>query len=71
MARLALFQFLLTSSEGRVDEAREEAERKHGPLKQMQFLVTDNGSSFVARRFRQHLPTPHGRAGGRRRERRR
>lgn len=31
--------------------AREEAERMHGPLKQKPFLVTDNGSSFLARRF--------------------
>lgn len=31
--------------------AREEAERIHGPLKKRPFLVTDNGSSFMARRF--------------------
>ena len=31
--------------------AREEAERIHGPLKKPPFLVTDNGSSFLARRF--------------------
>lgn len=31
--------------------ARAEAERIHGPLEKRPFLVTDNGSSFVARRF--------------------
>lgn len=31
--------------------AREEAERLGGPLKKRPFLVTDNGSSFLARRF--------------------
>lgn len=31
--------------------AREEAERIHGPLAKSPFLVTDNGSSFIARRF--------------------
>lgn len=31
--------------------AREEAERIHGPLQNRPFLVTDNGSSFIARRF--------------------
>jgi len=31
--------------------ARAEAERIHGPLGKMPFLVTDNGSSFIARRF--------------------
>ena len=32
--------------------AREEAERVHGPLPFPPFLVTDNGSSFLARKFR-------------------
>jgi len=32
-------------------EARQEAERLHGPLAKMPFLVTDNGPSFLARRF--------------------
>jgi transposase InsO family protein len=32
-------------------EARAEAERIHGPLQKTPFLVTDNGSSFIARRF--------------------
>jgi putative transposase len=31
--------------------ARAEAERIHGPLAKPPFLVTDNGSSFIARRF--------------------
>lgn len=31
--------------------AREEAERIHGPLSKRPFLVTDNGPSFIARRF--------------------
>jgi putative transposase len=31
--------------------AREEAQRIHGPLTKLPFLVTDNGSSFIARRF--------------------
>jgi transposase InsO family protein len=32
-------------------EARAEAERRCGPLTKRPFLVTDNGSSFIARRF--------------------
>jgi transposase InsO family protein len=32
-------------------EARQEAERLHGPLEKPPFLVTDNGPSFLARRF--------------------
>ncbi|MFW6033299.1 MAG: DDE-type integrase/transposase/recombinase [Phycisphaeraceae bacterium] len=32
-------------------QARQEAERIHGPLGRPPFLVTDNGSSFIARRF--------------------
>ena len=35
--------------------ARAEAERIHGPLEPIPFLVTDNGSSFLARRFRAYL----------------
>ncbi len=31
--------------------ARQEAERLHGPLARRPFLVTDNGSSFIAKRF--------------------
>lgn len=31
--------------------AKAEAERLHGPLEHTPFLVTDNGSSFIARRF--------------------
>ena len=38
-----------------LDVAREEAERHHGPLERPPFLVTDNGSSFLAKRFRRHI----------------
>ena len=38
-----------------LDLARQEAERIHGPLRQLPFLVTDNGPSFIARYFRQHV----------------
>lgn len=47
----------LTSSYSAVEAAyglklaRQEAERLHGPLTKCPFLVTDNGSSFIARRF--------------------
>ena len=35
--------------------AREEAERLCGPLQQEPHLVTDNGSSFIAKRFQSYL----------------
>ncbi len=38
-----------------LDAARAEAERLHGPLKKTPFLVTDNGSSFLARSFQRHI----------------
>jgi len=38
-----------------LDQARAEAERCCGPLTKPPFLVTDNGSSFIARRFVQHV----------------
>jgi putative transposase len=38
-----------------LDEARAEAERWHGPLVKTPFLVTDNGPSFIARRFQGHI----------------
>jgi putative transposase len=38
-----------------LDAARAEAERWHGPLAKTPFLVTDNGSSFLARHFRAHI----------------
>jgi putative transposase len=47
----------LTNSYGAVEAihalglARKEAERLHGPLAKAPFLVTDNGSSFIAKRF--------------------
>jgi len=34
-----------------LQQARQEAERLHGPLTKPPFLVTDNGPSFLARRF--------------------
>jgi transposase InsO family protein len=36
-------------------DARAEAERIHGALAKPPFLVTDNGSSFVAKRFARHV----------------
>jgi len=36
-------------------EARTEAEGLCGPLAKPPFLVTDNGSSFIARRFNEHV----------------
>jgi len=38
-----------------LDLARVEAERVSGPLAKPPFLVTDNGSCFLAHRFRDHL----------------
>jgi transposase InsO family protein len=38
-----------------LDAARQEAERHHGPLLKTPFLVTDNGSSFLAKRFQRHI----------------
>jgi len=38
-----------------LDLARSRAEAIHGPLARTPFLVTDNGSSFTARRFRGHI----------------
>lgn len=38
-----------------IDAARAEAERLHGPLPKPPFLVTDNGSSFLARAFQRHI----------------
>jgi len=51
----------LTSSYSAVEvnaalaKAKAEAERIHGPLKKMPFLVTDNGSSFIARKFNRFI----------------
>ena len=36
-------------------DARAEAERLHGPLEKEPFLVTDNGTSFISRRFKSHV----------------
>jgi putative transposase len=38
-----------------LDLARAEAERIHGPLEKTPFLVTDNGPSFIAKRFHRHI----------------
>lgn len=38
-----------------IDQARAEAERIHGPLAKPPILVTDNGSNFLARKFRAHI----------------
>jgi transposase InsO family protein len=38
-----------------LDLARIEAEDIHGPLRKRPFLVTDNGSSFIAKRFISHI----------------
>jgi transposase InsO family protein len=38
-----------------LEEARAEAERLCGPLSKRPFLVTDNGPSFIARRFGEHV----------------
>lgn len=38
-----------------LDRARREAERLCGPLEKRPFLVTDNGPSFLAKRFYQHI----------------
>jgi putative transposase len=38
-----------------LDRARAEAERRCGPLTKPPFLVTDNGSSFIAKRFVRHV----------------
>lgn len=38
-----------------LDQARAEAERLHGPLTKNPFLVTDNGSSFLARYLQAHI----------------
>lgn len=38
-----------------IDKARAEAERICGPLTSQPILVTDNGSSFLAKRFKAHI----------------
>ncbi len=39
--------------------ARQEAERIHGPLSKTPFLVTDNGSTFIARRFNEYVQSAY------------
>ena len=38
-----------------VDDAIAEVERLHGSLQRVPILVTDNGSNFLARKFREHI----------------
>ena len=38
-----------------MEQAKREAQRIHGPLEHEPHLVTDNGSSFIARRFKAYL----------------
>ncbi len=38
-----------------IDLARAEAERIHGPLEKIPFLVTDNGPTFIAKKFYRHI----------------
>lgn len=38
-----------------IDLARTEAERIHGPLEKIPFLVTDNGPTFIAKKFYRHI----------------
>jgi putative transposase len=38
-----------------LDQAKQEAQRIHGPLTRPPFIVTDNGPSFTARRFVRHV----------------
>lgn len=38
-----------------IEKAKTEAERLHGPLRRRPTLVTDNGSSFLSRRFLGHI----------------
>ena len=40
---------------GVLDMARHEAQRICGPLEKIPFLVTDNGPSFIAKRFYKHI----------------
>jgi len=49
------WSYCATEAMAALDEARAEAERLTGPLKKPPFLVTDNGSSFIAKRFRKHV----------------
>lgn len=49
------WSYCATEAIAAVEEARREAERLTGPLSQPPFLLTDNGSSFIAKRFRKHV----------------
>jgi hypothetical protein len=43
-----------------IDRAVSEAKRRYGKLEKMPFLVTDNGSSFLAKRFNAHIKDQFG-----------
>jgi transposase InsO family protein len=49
------FSYCATEVIAALEEAKAEAERLHGPVGKPPFLVTDNGSSFIARRFGQYV----------------
>jgi putative transposase len=53
-ARLT-FSYSAVEVTAALDEARAEAERLCGPLNKPPFVVTDNGSSFLSKRFRTHV----------------
>ena len=53
-ARLCSSYCAHEATEG-LKEAREEAERIHGPLDALPYIVTDNGSSFIAKRFQRFV----------------
>ena len=46
--------YATTAAISALELARNEAERVHGPLSQLPFLVTDNGSTFISKRFVAH-----------------
>jgi putative transposase len=53
------FSYSATEAMFALKLAREEAERKGGPLAKRPFLVTDNGPSFIARRFAEFVCEPY------------
>jgi len=44
-----------TNANYAIDLARTKAERIHGPLEKIPFLVTDNGPTFIAKKFHHHI----------------
>jgi transposase InsO family protein len=51
LAAYLTWSYCATEVIAALKQARQEAERLCGPLERPPFLVTDNGSSFIARRF--------------------